>query len=358
MLERYIQRVSGAIRHRLPLLLLVCYAVSLVLPGPGQWIHEQKLPESWPDLARPNVSQLMVAVLLFLAALGVEVRRLPLVARRPAMFVLVLVSVWLVPSLLVMLAWWLTPLVIDATMSTKLLMGFALVSAMPVANSAAAWTQQSRGELPWALALVVLSIIVCPWMIPLDLRLLGLTFSEGEADALSALTSSFTGLHFVVWVLLPTAAGIATRLIVGRDRVAHHRQTVLLTSALTLLLLNYINASCSLPKIRAAEEFHVVWLGFCVVVALAQCLVGYGASRLLGEVFRAPGGTTTALHYALTMKNTGLAIALASSVLEGREILLLPVFTTTLVQHLFASALHRQNMGRLERELAQPPQSE
>ncbi|WP_231943758.1 bile acid:sodium symporter family protein [Aeoliella mucimassa] len=348
--------MSQAIRHRLPLLLVVCYAVALLVPAPGQWIHDLKLPTSWPELARPNVSQLMVAVLLFLAALGVEVRRLPLVGRRPLLVVLILAAVWLVPALVVMLVWWVMPLVIDAGMATKLLMGFVLVAAMPVANSAAAWTQQSRGELPWALAMVVLSIVACPWMIPLVLKLMGLSFSEGEADALKALTASFTGLHFVVWVLLPTAAGIVTRWIVGRERVAKHRPEVLLTSAITLLVLNYINAACALPKM--ADDFRIGWLVFCVALASGQCLVGLGASQLLGEAFRVPSGTTTALNYALTMKNTGLAVALASRVLEGHEILLLPVFTTTLVQHLFAGALHRRSMARVEKELAQPPESE
>ena len=356
MVERYIQSVSEAIRHRLPLLLLVCYAVALIVPGPGQLIHDLKLPTSWPDLARPSVSQLLVAVLLFLAALGVEVRRIPVVARRPALVVLMLAAVWVVPSLVVLLTWWTATLMVDPSTVTSLLVGFALVAAMPVANSAAAWTQQSRGELPWALALVVLSIVVCPWMIPLALRLLGLSFSEGEANALTALTSSFTGLHFVVWVLLPTAAGIVTRWVVGRERVARHRQVVLLTSATTLLVLNYINAACALPEMR--DDFHLGWLVFCVAVAGVQCTVGLVAAQLLGEAFRVPGGTTAALNYALTMKNTGLAIALASRVLEGSEIILLPVFTTTLVQHLFASAMHRRHLARLERDLAQPAESE
>lgn len=358
MLSITLQRVSEIIRHRLPLLLVGCYAVALVVPGPGQWIRGLQLPESWPELARPNVSQLLVAVLLFLAALGVEVRRMPLVARRPALLGMVLVAVWVVPSAMVLLTWWVTTQITDTMVVTQLLMGFALVAAMPVANSAAAWTQQSRGELPWALALVVLSIVICPWMIPLALRFLGLSFSEGEATALTTLTNSFTGLHFVVWVLLPTAGGIVMRWAVGRERVAKHRQAVLLTSATTLLLLNYINAACALPQIQQQEQFHLGWLLYCILIAGVQCLVGLAAARLLGEAFRVPGNTTTALDYALTMKNTGLAIALASQVLEGSELILLPVFTTTLVQHLFVSALHRRNLDRLERELAQPPESE
>ena len=63
-------------------------------------------------------------------------------------------------------------------------------------------------------------------------------------------------------------------------------------------------------------------------------------------MFDASGQAVTALDYTLTMKNTGLAIALASNVLVDHPVLLLPVFTMTLVQHLFAGALHRGVVNR------------
>ncbi|MCO6043460.1 bile acid:sodium symporter [Aeoliella sp. ICT_H6.2] len=339
MLERYTTRISESVRHRLPLLLILCYAIALVFPAPGQAIRSWQLPEQWPEIARPSMSQLLVAVLLYLAALGVDIRRVPMVFRQPALLISALSAVWLAPAVVILLAWWTMPMVIDSTAASTLLVGFALVASMPVANSAAAWTQQSRGELSWALALVVLSIIVCPWMIPLALKLLGLTFSDAESQALEQLTSSFTGLEFVVWVLLPTAVGVIMRWAVGAERVARHRQAVLLTSASTLLLLNYINAASALPQME--DDFRLMWLLICVVTALVLCFVGLVVAQVLGRVFRGSGTTITALDYALTMKNTGLALALASSVLEEHAILLLPVFTMTLVQHLFAGALHR-----------------
>ena len=152
---------------------------------------------------------------------------------------------------------------------------------MPVANSAAAWTQQSRGELAWALALVVLSIVVCPWLIPLVLRLFGLSFSAAEADALEQLTTSFTGLEFVVWVLLPTAAGMIVRWAVGAERVVRHRKGVLLLSAATLLLLNYANAAYALPQMR--DELSFATLAVCVAIALLLCLVGLLVAQWLGR---------------------------------------------------------------------------
>ncbi len=344
MAQRLLSTFSEAVRRYLPALLVLCYALALLIPGPGQTIRALSLPAEWPEILRPSMSQLLVAVLLFLAALGVEIRRLPLVTSRPGLVISALSAVWLAPAAVVLAAWWILPLAAEASMASKLLVGFALVAAMPVANSAAAWTQQSRGELAWSLALVVLSIILCPWMIPLVLRLLGLSFSEFEASALEQLTASFTGLEFVVWVLLPTALGMIVRWAVGADRVATHRKGVLLLSAGTLLLLNYANAAYALPQMR--DELSFGALAVCVAAALALCLVGIVVAQVLGRIFEISGQAITALDYSLTMKNTGLAIALASNVLVDHPVLLLPVFTMTLVQHLFASALHRGVVAR------------
>lgn len=339
MVQRLTTRVSELVRHYLPLLLALCYGLALVMPGPGQQIRGWSLPGGWPEVARPTISQLLVAVLLLLAALGVEVHRIPIVVRRPTLLLSAMAAVWLTPAAVLLVAWWVIPLILSGDASSAILVGFALVAAMPVANSAAAWTQQSRGELPWALAMVVLSIVVCPWMIPLVLKLLGLSFSEVEATALEKLTASFTGMEFVVWVLLPTAVGMLVRWLVGAERVKRHRQAVLMWSAATLLVLNYINAAYALPQMK--DDFRLAWLGACVLTALALCAVGLGVSRLGGRVFNTSPATTTALDYTLTMKNTGLAIALASDVLVDQPILLLPVFTMTLVQHLFVGVLHR-----------------
>lgn len=340
-----LSHVSEAVRRFLPLLLTACYLVAFLVPWPGQSLHAWSLPDELPNVLRPRVSHLLVALLLFLAALGVEVHRLAAVVRQPGLLLAALAMAWLAPAAVVLVAWWLLPLVVHEAAALTLILGFALVAAMPVANSAAAWTQQSRGELPWALALVVLSIIVCPWMIPLVLQLLGLSFSADQRDALEQLTSSFTGVEFVVWVLLPTGCGILVRRLVGPERVVYHRQGVLLWSASALLMLNYVNASVALPRMQS--ELTLGWLTVCVATAVVLCLAGYAAAQLLGRWFVASSGTVLALGYSLSMKNTGLALALASDVLAEQPLLLLPVFIMTLTQHLFASALHRTAVHRL-----------
>ncbi len=335
---------GGGLRKFLPALLCACYLLALMLPGPGQWLNAWQLPAAVPEVLNPRLPQLLVAVLLFLASLGTELKRLPLVFRQPILLVLAVAAVWLVPAALVVPLRWLFPLVVDSPQAAALVVGFALVAAMPVANSSAAWTQQSRGELPWTIVLVVGSILACPILTPLVLWLLGLTFSAAEGKGLTELMSHFTGLKFVIWVLIPTALGILVRQLVGADRVARYRGHVLLASVLFLLLLNYINASIAFPAMQSQVSFSgLVAIG---LAALLTCLAGLAAARILGFATRSSPQVIVALDYALMMKNTGLALALANEVLKTQPLVVLPLFAATLVQHLMAGWHHTRLQQR------------
>lgn len=336
-------RISGMVRRNLPWCLLACYVIAAFLPSPVS-LNKWSPPDFLPNVLRPHLPQLLVAMLLFLAAMGAELRRLPLVTQRPALLLSSLAAVWIAPSLVVLAAQWLLPLGIDAATAAPLLVGFSLVAAMPVANSSAAWTQQSRGELPWALSLVVLSIVVCPWMIPLVMWGLGLPFTAMQSEEMVQLMDTFTGAKFLIWVLLPTFLGMIVRRLVGPERVTKYRESVLLLSTVSLLLLNYINASVSLPEI--VSDFNWFLLVPIFAIALLMCFAGLGAARLLGFTLGVDPRAVTAIDYALSMKNTGLAIALASDVLKQSQSLILPMFAVTLVQHLFAGALHRRAVQR------------
>jgi bile acid:Na+ symporter, BASS family len=343
--------LAGALRRFLPILLLACYLFAVMLPGPGAWLHRLSLPSGVPDVLNPGLPQLIVAILLFLAALGAELHRVPLVVRHPVRLVIALVAVWLIPLLLVIPLRWVLPLAMPDDVAIATMLGFALVAAMPVANSSAAWTQHARGELPWGLALVVLSILLCPLVTPAALGLLGLTFTPGESQALAELMESFSGVKFVIWVLIPTAAGIVLRRFVGPDRVAAYRQLVLAASAALLLLLNYINASVALPQMQSRVEFG--WFALIGFVAILNCLAGLLGARLIGASTRAPQEVVIALDYALMMKNTGLALALASDVLGDRDFVVLPLFAATLVQHLVAAWHHARVQARREQAAAE-----
>ena len=139
---------------------------------------------------------LLLAVMLFSAALLTDVSQIRLVSHHPLVLCVALLAVWLGPGLLVLAAGWLVPSTIDGQSTAGLLIGLALVATMPVANSSVGWTQNAGGNLGLALSLVVLSILLCPWVTPNLLSLWGMSLSPSEQAYCAALVQQ------VLWPVL------------------------------------------------------------------------------------------------------------------------------------------------------------
>lgn len=319
-------------------LLVGSYALGAALPAPGRALREWQVDWLSVGGAPARFSLWMVAVLLFSGAVSVDLSRLWELARRPMAVAMAMVGVWAPPVLLVALWGALLGWVAPEGAVSGVMLGVALVAAMPVANSAVGWTQQSDGSLVWALGLVVLSISLCPLAAPQLLKLMGLTLSTASAAEVDAIVSSFTGGVFIVWVLAPTLIGFAVRWAVGGARIVAVQPVLVLASAAALLLLNYANASMALPRLTSEHGFAL--LVTAAVVAVTLPIAGWGAGWWLAPLARVSQRSRMAWGYSLGMKNTGLALSLADTALGDQPIAVVVILLSTLTQHAVASLAH------------------
>jgi bile acid:Na+ symporter, BASS family len=327
-------------------LLLACYALAAIWPGPGvplrQWTWS---PGGLADL-RLTVPLLLLAMMLFSAALLTDLKQARSVLGNPLLLCVATAAVWLGPALLVVLSGYVVPRVVSQQDATGVLVGLALVASMPVANSSTGWTQNTAGNLALSLALVVLSIALCPFVTPQLLSTLGMSLSASERAYCDALIARFSGVSFIIWVIVPTVAGFACRRALTPQRVTLLAPWFILSSAGALLLLNYINAAIALPEVHDASASVMA-----VVATLAVALSGIGlvAGWFIAHFWRLPSDTRTALVFSLSMKHTGLALALAASVLANQPIAILMIVLAALTQHLCAalvqSFLRRGDLG-------------
>jgi BASS family bile acid:Na+ symporter len=280
---------------------------------------------------------LLLALLLFCAALSTELAQIRSLTQRPGVLLAGLATVWLGPALLVVVAGVVVPWAVDGQATAGLLVGLVLVAAMPVANSSVGWTQNAGGNLALSLGLVVVSISLSPWATPRLLGLLGLSLSAEERALCEALVSQFSGLFFIVWVILPTAAGFACRYLVGPARIGSARGWITIASATALLLLNYVNAALALPTVFDQSRLALVLT--TAILATALSVVGLAAGWLLSRLFRLSADTKSALLFGLSMKHTGLALILAGAVLADQPLAILLVVLATLMQHLLAGVV-------------------
>jgi BASS family bile acid:Na+ symporter len=327
-------RLAHLVRRHFLWLLLACYALAGIWPMPGRAMRNWEWSSAEFADVPLSLPLLLLAVMLFSAALLTDLSQLRLVSRHPVVLGVALLAVWLGPALLVLAAGWLVPPIVESRSTAGLLVGLALVATMPVANSSVGWTQNAGGNLGLGLALVVLSILLSPWVTPNLLSLLGMSLSENERADCEALVNKFSGVFFIIWVILPTAAGLACRYLITPPRVAGAASWFAVASAAALVLLNYVNAALALPHIRDAS---LPLLTATAVLAIALSVVGLAVGWALAALIRVKPPTRAALMFGLSMKHTGLALILAGAVLADQPLAIFIIVLATFVQHLLAA---------------------
>jgi bile acid:Na+ symporter, BASS family len=332
-----VTRVAQFLQRRCFWLLVACYLIAALAPQPGRAVRQWRWTFESVRAAEFTVPLVLLAVLLFAAAVQTDVGRIRAVGSRPLALVFGTISVWLAPALLMLVASFVVPQLLDAAPTAGLLTGLALVASMPVANSSVGWTQLVRGNLALSLALVLVTIFLSPWVTPWMLGWLRLTLSAPDQSSFQTLIDSFSGAFFIIWVVLPTAAGLACRHALGSERVAALAPWLTLASVASLLMLNYVNAALALPEVVQQSQLSV--LVVTVSLAAALSVVGLAAGWLAARLLRLDEETRLALMFGLSMKHTGLALLLAGAVLAHERLAILMIVLATLAQHLLAGVV-------------------
>lgn len=323
--------------HRHFLWLLVgAYAAAALLPGPGLWLKNLTLLEFHflGKEAGVTLSMLLLALLLLNAGLGADTSR-----PRKLLEGLPLLGVGLAANLLLPLTFTAGVAVAlwpwhDPDEAQSILVGLALVAAMPVAGSSTAWSQNNNGELSLSLALVLASTLLSPLTTPIVLHAASWLTSGKYAGELRGLATGGTGAFLVACVALPSLLGALGRHLVGGARIDRARPRLKLVNYLVLLLLNYGNGAVSLPQAVAYPDWD--FLAVILVVTLTLCVLAFVAGWWLGRLFGADRARRTALMFGLGMNNNGSGLVLGGLALVAYPRAMLPIILYNLVQHLVA----------------------
>jgi bile acid:Na+ symporter, BASS family len=352
--EGPLAKLSHFVHKRFLWLMVGSYAVASGFPSVGLWIRDVRVGEITLFGSRTTVSlsMLMLASLLLNAGLGVKLSQVREMLRRPRLLGAGLAANLIVPIAFIfvvtraMAGWH------NADEIQNILVGLALVASMPIAGSSTAWAQNADGELALSLGMVLFSTLLSPITTPLALHSVGLMATGDYAEDLHKLAAGGTGMFLAVCVLAPSLIGIAIRRALGDVRIAAAKPRLKLINSAILLVLNYSNASVSLPQAVAAPDpdFLVLTLGVVVVLCALAFTVGWWTSRLL----KATPSQRTALMFGLGMNNNGTGLVLASMSLADHPRVMLPIIFYNLVQHLIAGIVDRLVCRRLEQGAPAP----
>ncbi len=336
-----IERIAHRLHANLLWLLLGSYALAAVFPGLGLAARSVSLGEIPLIHDRLNVTLpvALLAALLLNAGLGVRVSQLGGVARRPAGLLAGLAANVIVPvayiyTLSIVFSAWHNPDEVQ-----NILVGLALVAAMPIAGSSTAWAQNADGNLALSLGLVLGSTLLSPLTTPLALHAVGSMAQGDYSEDLHEIAAGGAGTFLALAVILPSLLGIALRVILGERRINAAKPMLKLINMGVLLFLNYSNASTSLPQAIAEPDpdFLVATLG----IVIGLCVLMFGAGWVIARLVHAGRSGRVSLMFGLGMNNNGTGLVMASLALADHPRILLPILFYNLVQHLVAGAADR-----------------
>lgn len=334
--------------------LIGSYAAAALRPTPGLWLRSASFGTvaMLGEQLTFSAPIVLLGFLLFNAGLGARTNQLRGLLRAPAVLAAGLMANLLVPVAFIFGVSCLSALWHNPEEVQHVLVGLALVAAMPVAGSSAAWSQRANGDLALSLGLVLASTLLSPVTTPLALHAVGFLAAGSYADALHGLAEHGTGGFLAIGVVVPCSLGLLARWSVGEARLARGSQTLRVLASLDLLALNYANAAVSLPQ--AVSEPDWDFLAVILLVVLGLCAFAFGFGWLLARLFRVEIGQRIALMFGLGMNNNGTGLVLAATALAAHPRVLLPIIGYNLVQHLVAAAVDNRIRPRAERSAHLP----
>jgi len=222
--------------------------------------------------------------------------------------------------------------------SQHILVGLALVAAMPIAGASTAWAQNSNGNLALSLGLVLASTFLSPILTSVALSVFGEMASEEYEQVIHHLAAYGSAAFLGLWIVVPSLLGLGVRLIAPETQLTALMPFIKLINAVVLLLLNYSNGSVSLPQAVADRDYDFLAVTLAIVTGL--CLTAFSSGYGLSRLFKVDEAERVSLMYELGMNNNGTGLILASLVLAAYPRVMVPIIFYNLVQHLMAGGVH------------------
>ncbi len=281
----------------------------------------------------------MLGVLLFVAGLGTKLDEVAKTFRRPRLLFVGLTLNCLYPIVFVALSAVLLHVVGWRSMhqAQTLLVGFVMIGAMPVAGSSAAWSQNADGNLALSLGLLWGSTLLSPIVSPLVFLAAGQITTGEYSEALQAIGRQGSIAFLLLAVVLPSLLGLVVQRLLGRSRVTRALPVLKFLSVVDLLLLNYVNAAASLPRVVARPEPGFIVL--VLVLGAVMCAGAFAAGWWVPRRFGARREDQTAMMFGLGMNNNGSSLVLAQAMLPDRPLVLVTIILYNLVQQVGAGVV-------------------
>lgn len=344
--------LSQFIHHHLLWFLIGAYTLSAIWPTAGLWIRHISFGDLRivDETLHVSLLLLLLATLMFNAGLGVKSSHLRSLAKKTGVLSAGLTANLIIPMAYIYLVTLIMRLWYEPDEAQHILVGLALVAAMPIAGASTAWAQNSNGNLALSLGLVLASTLLSPVLTPVALYTFGEMATEEYEQVIHAIAAYGSGAFLGLWIVLPSLLGLAVRFFVPEATLTAIMPFIKLINAVVLLLLNYSNGSVSLPQAVADRDYD--FLAVTLAITAGLCITAFSAGYGLSRLFKVDDAEQVSLMYGLGMNNNGTGLVLASLVLASYPQVMVPIIFYNLIQHLVAGGVHEVMERKFEDQKA------
>lgn len=317
--------------------ILLSYVSAAVFPQLGLWIRNYHLGRI--DILWTNIDfflpPIMLSLLLFNAGLGIRISELKQLWYKPVILAGGVFGNLVTPLLFILTISFAMKLWHNPVEVQQILVGLALVASMPIAGASTAWAQNADGDLALSLGLVLVTTALSPVLTPVVLHMVGFVTTGDYSEDLHELASEGVATFLGTWVILPSLLGLVVHGILGERWTSLAMPYVKLVNFGILILLNYSNASLTLPGVVSEPDLDFLAVMLAIVAAL--CIAAFASGFLVARTCRVDHKETVSLMFGLGMNNNGAGLVLASLALVDHPEVMLPIISYNLIQHLVAS---------------------
>jgi BASS family bile acid:Na+ symporter len=334
---RTIAHIQHTIHKYFIWLVITSYVAAAFVPWLGLWIREVNFGNAHllgADL-HFSLPPILLGLLLFNAGIGLKTSELKDLLHYPRLLLVGFLGNLGIPlafiaSISFTMTLWHNPDEVQ-----QILTGLALIASMPIAGASTAWSQNANGNLALSLGLVLMTTLLSPALTPLALHTGGLLTNGDYSEDLHEIAANGAIGFLGAWVIVPSILGIALGGAIGAKSTARASPYLKFANSIILLLLNYSNASISLPNVFASPDLD--FIAIMVVIVGLLCLTMFGSGYLIARAFGVDRSGTASLMFGLGMNNNGAGLVLASLTLTDHPGVMLPIIFYNLIQHLMAA---------------------
>ncbi|QDU98078.1 bile acid:sodium symporter family protein [Lignipirellula cremea] len=344
----FLDYTAELVRRRFLWLLGSVYLLAWLAPDPGTALCQAAVPLG--DGFQLRITQLLLAMLLFNAGLGMQGKQLQTLGSRPGVL-LIACSAKLAFFFLLLgvygLAMALTPWLAQDPWG-PIALGLVIVSSMPAANSSPAWSQSAGGSIPLSWGIVVLTTLASP---ALAVLIYQVTHAGVASSSLLDTLGEF--LWFLACVTVPSLCGLLASLAAGPQRIESLKPLIRLVNTFCLLALIYAFGATAASRLSGAG--NGLGLGVSVAGALFLCLASFSWARIAGRLATENSEERVAIHFGVGMFNNSIALTLGASIVDNDVLIYAPIVLFAMMQHLIAGLVDRHSLTRSE---TPPPATE